>query len=238
MGTKTILWNVSDYGANHPLSEAQLQQLVSEFKLPREKLDELGTGLAHALNWRTQRRSLIKFDAAEKKGNAEFEKALAEIRSAEKKLEAALTRLESVEFFHSDNGQKVKFPSEVLYQKLTRTFSRIGGIRKSLVINAGLGTRAHFRGIADKRLERDDRRSLVCNAIFRTWVASGRNLTLTTDYVTSERRGALIDFVNAIVGMVTSPSVRLNGETIRLEIDRGKRELHRERLWEQRGYQV
>ena len=53
MATKTIPWNVKDYGSAHPLDEDQLRYLASEFKLPRERLDEMGSGLAFALNPRT-----------------------------------------------------------------------------------------------------------------------------------------------------------------------------------------
>lgn len=197
-------------------------QLADAFALPRNILNDLGPGLAHALNWRTQRRSIVKVEASQKKGEAEFEKSLADIKSAVRILERAVSRLNSLHFVDPASLKDAELRSEVLAEMLKESLSQVRLFRRLLAINAKLVTSAYSEGIADKRLERDDRLSIVCTAIFRIRVASGRDLSFTTDHETSERRGALIDFVNAVVAMVTSPPAKLNGETLRLEIKRCK----------------
>ncbi len=91
-----------------------------------------------------------------------------------------------------------------------------------LLENSNRSVSGYLPGAADKRRKYDFRRVMVLNSIFRMWVAAGLNLTVTTDYETSERRGVLIDFVNEVVALVTSPPARINGETIRSDLKRYK----------------
>jgi hypothetical protein len=80
-----------------------------------------------------------------------------------------------------------------------------------------------LRGEPDKRRIRDHRRAMVCARIFEVWRSAGRSLSYTTDPLTSERQGRLVDFVNAVVACVSEPSGSLDGETIRKDLDGFKR---------------
>lgn len=222
VATPTISWNVRDYGATHPLSGAQIEQLIVAFGLPNDKLEKLAPSLAHALNPRTKPRDLRGPRASEKRGGAAFAKALIEMESAEKKLEQALKTLQTIHFFHPSDFPASSTRSDALVEKFDRSCQLVSAIRRLLNKNADLSTYAYYRGVADKRLEKDHRRSMVCTALLRIWVASGRNLSITTHNETSARSGALVDFVNTVVGMVTTPAARINGETLRVEIDRYK----------------
>lgn len=73
--------------------------------------------------------------------------------------------------------------------------------------------------IADPRRTGDLRRRHVLACIFTFWRRSGRPLTVTTDAVTNERRGALIAFTQAVVERITEPSASLSGETIRKDLE-------------------
>lgn len=66
----------------------------------------------------------------------------------------------------------------------------------------------------DKRKISDRRREQILTSIFLTWEDAGRPLTCSTDPLTSERRGPLINFANAVVACVTDPPSVLSGETI------------------------
>ena len=239
MATKTIPWNVKDYGSAHPLDEDQLRYLASEFKLPRERLDEMGSGLAFALNPRTAQRDLLLPRAAEKRGREEFEKAVTEIAQAEKKLARAIQRLEMIDISVSDDFAKLAMRGASYIRELEKMHTMIGAYRLILMVKVERrGATPTLRGIADKRLLRDHRRRILCNTVLRMWVDSGRDLTITTDNRTSERSGVLIDFTNAVVGMVTTPATRINGETLRVEIECFKTNLQRERATEDRQTQV
>lgn len=223
MATSKIHWNIKVYEEKGPLTDSQIQRLAIDHDLPIELLHELGIGLAHALNPNTNPRDLRKFLASGRKGKAAFEKAMREIEVAEEFLERATKRLDTVHFIQPQDFPMMSSSSETLFQDLERGLDNIRVVRTLFLKNADQSTTPYFRGIADKRLERDDRRIMVCRAIFRIWEASGRRVTMTTDTDNSERLGDLINFLNATVGMVTSPPARLNGETIRAEIDSFKR---------------
>lgn len=76
---------------------------------------------------------------------------------------------------------------------------------------------------SDLRQIADLRRRHVLDCIFTFWGRSGRPLTVTTDGVTFERRGALIDFTQAVVVQVTEPPAQLHGETIRKDLERHRK---------------
>ncbi len=67
---------------------------------------------------------------------------------------------------------------------------------------------------ADKSSIPDHRRAKVLFEIMSFWHSVNPKLTYTTSTSHSERRGELIDFVNAIVGCISDPPGKLIGESI------------------------
>ncbi len=77
---------------------------------------------------------------------------------------------------------------------------------------------------ADKRAVSDQRRRLVLSCLFAFWDQAGRPLSVTTDPIdNSRRKGPLIEFVNAVVRCLTSPSRELSGDVIYDELTQFKR---------------
>lgn len=72
--------------------------------------------------------------------------------------------------------------------------------------------------IPDKRRVSDGRREAVLFSVFVTWGEAGRPLTYTTEPLSSNRVGPLIEFTNAVVRCVTEPSKPLPPRMIQKEL--------------------
>ena len=65
----------------------------------------------------------------------------------------------------------------------------------------------------------DMRRTILCVTIFNLWLDLGRTVSYTTDDVSQERTGPLIEFVRDVIFCLSNPPTRHNGEAIKREID-------------------
>lgn len=65
----------------------------------------------------------------------------------------------------------------------------------------------------------DMRRTILCVTIFNLWLDLGRTVSYTTDTVSQERTGPLIEFVRDVIFCLSDPATRHNGEAIKREID-------------------
>lgn len=65
----------------------------------------------------------------------------------------------------------------------------------------------------------DMRRTILCVTIFNLWLGLGRTVSYTTDTVSQERTGPLIEFVLDVISCLTDPVTRHNGEAIKREIE-------------------
>lgn len=63
------------------------------------------------------------------------------------------------------------------------------------------------------------RRTVLCVTIFNLWLDLGRTISYTTDPVSQQRTGPLIEFVRDIIFCLSDPATRHNGEAIKREID-------------------
>lgn len=70
----------------------------------------------------------------------------------------------------------------------------------------------------DARTVVDVRREVVCVTLFNLWLDLERKPTFTTDPVSGERTGHLIEFVGDVSLHLTEPPVRLSGEAIKREL--------------------
>lgn len=82
---------------------------------------------------------------------------------------------------------------------------------------------AVISGAPDARKVIDVRRTVLCTHLFNLWLDHDRQLTFTTDPETSERAGKLFDFINDVVLCLTDPPQKLNGETLKQELQAFKR---------------
>lgn len=77
----------------------------------------------------------------------------------------------------------------------------------------------------DKRKVQDVRRVAVIESCCYIWLDAGRRLTFTTcseRLNPDQRSGPLITFIQTVIGMVTAPSCKISGETLRRDIEKVK----------------
>jgi hypothetical protein len=162
--------------------------------------------------------------ARRKKGQKELARANDLIRSAEGKLLAASKILRDLgfksDFSHvgmpnPGKGHVRKF--KIATQTVTESRNFFESMERFEMVT--------FVGTPDARKASDVRRTILCVTIFNMWLDVDRELTYTTDPVSSERTGPLIEFVNDVVQCMTEPPSRLSGEAIKRELEdfrRGK----------------
>lgn len=200
------------------LSGADLDMLSERHDLDRDDLDGLAAALTVVLD---QRRYLTRQELEPQqraRGQREAKAAIADLLEAEKRLARALEKLGDIAFKHPFLATGMRHPAHARLDALQMTTGEIAGVRRLLegYVREDAIT---WKPPADKRKLRDERRRLVCRALFEFWVTSGRRLAYTTNPVTNEREGPLIHFVNDVVKRLTEPSAALDGDAIKVEIE-------------------
>lgn len=214
--SSSVPWKVQRYGVVGPLADAQISSVAAEFALEFDDLRKLsgylGTALHPSQNLISVSRSIAVARAAK-----EIQRARNEIETAITAINSAILRLERVQsgLGGPDDAQRLQ---QAMVLPLKASLSQLSVARSE--IEEGLKHPNEVLLIApdDKRRLHDRRRELILRALFHFWADAGRKLTFTTDPLTSERRGPLIAFVNAIVACVTEPPSPLKSETIVTEL--------------------
>jgi hypothetical protein len=163
------------------------------------------------------------------KGASEAAKAVKALRAAERELGKARESVQPLRFRNEFAHVGATNPSIWHLENFSNGIEAIEAFRRFLEVMIRQNG-VSVSGVPDKRLLRDDRRVMVCTAIFNIWEEVGLPLGYTTDPLTSERRGALFDFANTVVELITDPPSRLSGGTLRMELDdfRAYAEAHRQ----------
>ncbi len=203
--------------AEGALSSAQKSQLADTYGLDAKALLDLSVQLNSALAEQLNMTQPELAPSKHQKGLRKLDSAIQDLRVAERKLAAA-----------NDAVSDLRFKNPYAYAGVPSPADRhIAALRK--VISFSTEAREFFEtmrrhelvsytGQPDKRRTRDERRTMICTAIFNCWLENGGNLSFTTDPITSERGGPLVDFVNSVVFCITDPPSCLNGEAIRTEL--------------------
>jgi hypothetical protein len=210
------------------LTEDQIDRLCREHDFDPDLVRALSQKLDDALSIRL---NLSKPDMAPQrsaKGASEAAKAVKALRAAERELGKAREGIQPLRFRNEFAHAGVPNPSIWHLENFSNGIEAIEAFRRFLEVMIRQNG-VSVSGVPDKRLLRDDRRVMVCTAIFNIWEEVGLPLGYTTDPLTSERRGALFDFANTVVELITDPPSRLSGETLRMELDdyRAYAEAHR-----------
>ena len=216
MAKASVAWKVQVHGDGGALGEEQIRKLAEDFAIDLELVRQLSADLARALHPLKGPKSVSDVILRPRKGAAQFEKAVKDMRLAEKKIGEALSGLDRI---HLDDllPEILENDPLIISKLMNRARSNIITVRVMLTKRVKRAGEVRYRGELDKRKTRDHRRSMVCDRIFRIWESAGRELSYTTD-LQSKRRGPLVEFVNAVVACVSKPPGSLEGETIRKEI--------------------
>jgi hypothetical protein len=217
---QSAAWRLSNYGDSGALTDAQIERLVAQFSLSRNQLRELSWYLGHALGG-VPTIILVGRSKAAAEAAAEIAQAIKDLADAARKLEKAKDRLARLcvdDDFGPDGQNRL---SDVKNQ-LAQSQDGVQIVKDALLEVSETPGFALLLRHADTRNIPDYRRSKVLSQIMSFWHSIGRKLTYTTDPSNSERRGELIDFVNAIVGCISDPPGKLSGESIIAAIKKHK----------------
>jgi hypothetical protein len=220
--SSSVPWKVQKYGVDGPLTDEQISFITAEFALEFDDLRKLSGSLGIALH-PSQNLIPISRSIAAARAAKEVQRARSEIETAIKVVNRAIWRLESVQ---SVSGSPDEAPrlQQALVLPLKASLGQLSVARSKIEEGSKHPNEMLLIAPDDKRRLRDRRRELVIRALFRFWMNAGNKLTFTTDTLTSERRGPLIGFVNAVVACVTDPPSTLYSETIVVELRKFARE--------------
>ena len=213
----SVPWKVMKYGIAGPLSDEQINSIAAEFALGVDDLRRLSQYLGIELH-PSQNFIPISRSTAATRAAKEVQRAHKEVETAIKAVNRAISRLEGVQPNPPGSPDSAERFQQVMVLPLKASLKQLIAARSVIDEVSKNPQAALLIAPDDKRRLRDRRRELVLSALFHFWANAGRKLTFTTDPVTSERRGPLIDFVNAVVACVTDPPSTLKGETIVAEI--------------------
>lgn len=154
----------------------------------------------------------------QKFGQKKVKRANDLVRMALKKLKDASMQLENVQF--RDLYAHVGRPNP-LNARLKELDAVVADLEEfgAFLVTMERAELAVVAGAPDARKVMDIRRNILCTSLFRLWQDHDRPLTYTTDPGTGERGGKLFDFINEVVRCLTDPPQKLNGETLRQELE-------------------
>ena len=220
----SIPWRLSTEGATRvgALSSDQVAWLSQHFDLDASLLGQLSINVNMALSTELSLRRLELIPMQARKGAAEVKIAIKALREAEAKLKQAADTLAQLRFKNPFSNTGMPNPSSSNLKLFSDGRMAVSNFREYIEIMARNELVA-FTGHPDKRQISDVRRNIICTAIFNFWLDCDRSLTFTTDPLTSERSGRLIDFVNAVTECITDPPTKMDGDAIRREIEQFKR---------------
>lgn len=214
----TAPWKLQAYDRAGPLTDAQIDDLAAAFDLDRALLRalsrSLGTGLDPGQNIYVVP---ISRTTATRRATADLAVAKKNMKTALARLDEALDRLMTLWPEDVPDGDDVKQYRRILERMDEHTVG-LRAVEADLAAMTASPGRFLKMTPEDKRLLRDRRRDAVLHAVFQTWVDAGRTVGFTTDPITSERHGQLIDFAQGVVACVTDPPTPLAGEAIAREI--------------------
>lgn len=199
------------------LTEQQVANLSDAFEINIEAVQFMSQQLDIALSKDLHLAQPDLLALKREKGIREAASAIKTVEKAERLLESALAIVSELKF--KDPFAYIGRPNFSLshlknFQKAACTVREFREFLETAA-NQQLVTYAQM---PNNRKLRDERRTIVCTAIFNCWLDAERNLTVTTDPVTFQRTGALIKFANEVVSYVTEPASALSGETIKQEL--------------------
>ena len=230
----SVPWRLRDYEEKGALPDEGIASLAEQFDLPLPIVEQLSILVGNSLD----DESLVNFtavmrDVAIKRAN----EALEDAARLGKRVEQDLARIGDLLAPLSDAFVSEANQQGVLALAQERAVAaRTGatGLYDAIDIVIGRPGSAAVMSPTDKRCIGDGRRKNVVHSCCYAWHDAGRRVSYTTrpERTADQRGGPLIEFIQAVVMMVTDPPARLSGETIRKDIERWEsEEAAKERYW-------
>lgn len=196
------------------LTPSQVQEIATRFDVPAADVGALSQDLARALNTTLAPLHVpLHRQLAIERAQDAMRLTIEDLMAASDRMVRGIERLKGLDTVQAGDREgasrfvrfradydRVLHDIEVLHRKLRFTVE---------TPDVALDLRP-----VDKRAVSDLRRSVVLSCLFEFWLRAGRKLSITTDPIDNSRKGALIDFVNAVVRCITDPVGELSGEII------------------------
>lgn len=230
--TKNIIpWNVGQPCAapNGPLTTEQVQHLSEKYGFGFAKIRQLSQELSGVLENDLQLPQPEFGQDRRDRAIKELDRAIKDLEKARVQLNKASAALDKIAI--SNPLARIGAENPVLTHFKNYSDGK-AAIEDFLVFLRGVerNTRSETTDHAaftysvshtdtDKRRVKDVRREIVVTQIFNMWERSGRKLRYTTDPITSERRGELVEFVNDVVIYLTEPATSIDTDTIKKDLD-------------------
>jgi len=228
MSMTTVKWRINKSENFVALSDEPRQMIATRFSLSTEEMSRLSDDLSRALDVKLRRKTILLEEVA-KEGEAAFHSSMYDIDKAMKYLKSARSKLRLLDISTPIGPDTYVSPVDRLFNLLIAAGALAGEARAGFGDAVAAGMPLNVRETANARRRGDTRRSTVCGCIIWFWDDLGRPVTYTTDPLTNERKGTLVEFITAIVSYVTEPSAKLSGETIKREITKAKKNIERDR---------
>lgn len=199
------------------LSAGQISEIATRFDLPVEAVKLLSGSLGAALEVRLAPHLPVDEAASRKAGKKNVKEVMTLLSKTRRSLDEAKELVQELEPVSG-----LRLAHDALAQ---RFIGRVGVLAE---VVAGLERLGRHLGGDEDLVEaiklvnagktEDSVRQHVMGIIFAAWERQGRKTSFTTDPQTSQRRGVIFDFVNAVLVCITEPSRPLSNDTIVKEL--------------------
>jgi hypothetical protein len=220
----SVAWRLGPYVRTGILSDTQIAELSSRFGFTIDEVQELSRSLGFVLDPEAYRYPVpFKPSVARQRAARVMAASEKDILSAQVRISKALTHLQPVAVDRRDNPEEAKL-LEAVWDHLRAAFDHIGKAQTALgALKENPNASLHMAP-TDKRLAVDFRRQAVVFFIVYFLQSHGRDFGYTSHDRNADRRtGPLIDFVNAIVPLITDPPSTLKAETVIKDISKFRR---------------
>lgn len=214
MARRTHPWKWLCNSAEGAFTDQDLTELADQFGLDKDDLKALSQNLIWPLRDFRLLPPLDNFLRAPKKGNRAREDAIRHLAAARRSIGKAIVALEEFEVTDRKTSGTLTETMKLMRKRVRRAGGLLDWPHRWLVRTCEDDLDGWHKEPEDKRGRRDNKRRAVLDRIFAFWSEQGRPLTVTTDPVKSERKGALLEFTNAVVVRVSEPPTPLSPETI------------------------
>ncbi|NOC85914.1 hypothetical protein [Ruegeria sp. HKCCD6428] len=229
----SMSWKLGSYGERGALSDDMIESLAERFDLPFKLVRELSVLLGNCLNNDDDiaiNLTEVRRSQAIERGQKYLKQLLRKAKQSSIGPQELRNALGSLSTYFASTPEDADLLPQVLDKLETATALTQDVINDIRRIHGTPGAIAEMSP-RDKRFSRDKRRQYIVESCCYIWKDAGRPLTYTTysdGRPGGQRQGPLVNFIQAVVKMITEPGQILSGETIRVDIDGFRDKLERE----------
>ena len=209
----SVPWLLTNYGTDGAINTEHSQAIAERFDFSLDQVQDLSKRLGYILNpAATVLVAPISSSRAKARAEERITKAVSGIARAADHLIHTEEYLRNISVGTRSDTQEGRRINQIRGEIVTK-FGELFELASELEALAKHEDILLLEHTHPQNM-RDERRKRVISAIDSFLVETGRPLGFTTDTMTSERSGPLIEFTHAVVEAVTDPPSRLSPNTI------------------------